>query len=72
MLETDSAIPSPRDLDPRVSARLEQVIMKCLRSDPEKRYADAIALQEEILSSLPGFGRGRILPEHPAPAAAGP
>lgn len=46
--------------------------MKCLRSDPEKRYADAIALQEEILSSLPGFGRGRILPEHPAPAAAGP
>jgi serine/threonine protein kinase len=67
-VETDSTIPAPHDLDPRVSDKLEQVIMKCLESDPEKRYADAVALQEDILKSLPGFGKGLILPEHPAPA----
>jgi hypothetical protein len=69
-VEMDSTIPAPHDLDSRVSDKLEQVIMKCLESDPEKRYADAVALQEDILKSLPGFGKGLILPEHPAPATA--
>ena len=37
--------------------------MHCLEPAPERRYGDAVILQEEILRSLPGFGKGLYLPD---------
>lgn len=60
-IETD--IPSPRLVDSRISIELDRLIMRCLQKDPDQRYTDAIAMQQDLLTSLPTFGQGRIIPE---------
>lgn len=59
ILETIPSRPSKfrEDMDPE----LEGIIVKCLEKDPEKRYADAGALKEELEGKFPGYG-GVILP----------
>ncbi|MBB5348754.1 serine/threonine protein kinase [Desulfoprunum benzoelyticum] len=56
-------VPEPHEIDDRVPAALERIIMRCLDPALERRYADAVALREDILKSLPGFGKGLYLPE---------
>jgi serine/threonine-protein kinase len=44
----------PRTLAPRVDPRLEAVCLKCLRKDPDRRYASAEALAEDLERWLTG------------------
>ena len=63
--ETAMTIPRPCQLDHRVLAPLEGVIMKCLQLDPGDRYGDAVELLADLRRQLPGFGTGSVLPVHP-------
>jgi CheY-like chemotaxis protein len=54
--------PSPptkfnQDLD----SEIERIIMKCLEKNPENRYRDANVLKEDLIVSVPGYGKS-ILP----------
>jgi serine/threonine protein kinase len=44
-------------LDPKV----EHIILKCLEKKPESRYPNARALKEDLVASVPGYGK-MILP----------
>ena len=46
-----------KDLDPEI----ERIILKCLKKNPEDRFANAGTLKNEIITAFPGFGK-RILP----------
>ena len=54
--------PSPpskfnKALDPKV----EHIVLKCLEKKPENRYPNARALKEDLVASVPGYGK-MILP----------
>ncbi|SDP29758.1 serine/threonine protein kinase [Desulforhopalus singaporensis] len=67
----------PADLDPAMTSRppnvavaglnpeLERIIMTCLQGDLAKRYQNSDDLLTDIRTSLPGFGRGTVLPVFP-------
>ena len=59
ILEVPPSPPSKfnEELDPEI----ERIILKCLEKNPENRYSDAKALQEDITGSLPNYGKN-ILP----------
>jgi CheY-like chemotaxis protein len=59
ILEMPPSFPSKfnRDLDQKI----ERIIMKCLEKNPENRYRDANALKEDLIVSVPGYGKS-ILP----------
>ncbi len=61
----DTDIPPPRLVDPRVPAELDRVITRCLQKEPDKRYTDAIEMQNDLLRTLPTFGKGGIIPGAP-------
>jgi hypothetical protein len=63
--DIDSAcrVPDPHEIDPRIPAALERIIMRCLAPSLDRRYADAVELRQDLLRSLPGFGNGLYLPE---------
>jgi serine/threonine-protein kinase len=46
ILSTDP--PTPRSLQPRLSADLETIALKCLRKEPAERYASAEALADDL------------------------
>ncbi len=56
-------VPQPRELESRIAPELERIILHCLEPSPEHRYADAVALQDDLLRSLKGFGGGLCLPD---------
>lgn len=51
----------PRKIDPRIPAPLSKIIQKCLETDPEKRYADAGALADDLEATLQGKTRRWVL-----------
>ena len=62
-VDTICTVPEPHEIDGRIPAALERIIMRCLDPALERRYTDAVELREDILRSLPGFGKGLYLPE---------
>lgn len=59
ILEVPPSPPSKfnQELDPEI----ERIILKCLEKNPENRYPNARALQEDITGSFPNYGKN-ILP----------
>jgi CheY-like chemotaxis protein len=52
--------PAPRQFKADMDPQIEDIILKCLEKDPEKRFPDAGALKKTIMDTIPGFG-ARIL-----------
>jgi eukaryotic-like serine/threonine-protein kinase len=51
----------PRELNRRVSRRLELIILKCLEKEPTKRYQSGEALGKDLEHLIgPGMARGRL------------
>ncbi len=46
----NASVPSLREVDPAIPPPLEAIVRKCLRKDPDERYADARALLRDLLS----------------------
>jgi DNA-binding response OmpR family regulator len=59
ILRTPPSPPSKfnKALDPKV----EHIVLKCLEKKPENRYPNARALKEDLVASVPGYGK-MILP----------
>ena len=61
-------LPSLRAVDPHIPAPLEAIVTKCLRKDPDERYADAAELATDLDSwqdldvSAFAFGEDRVKP----------
>jgi len=47
----------PREIEPDIPLELEEIILKCLKKDPQERYADAGVLKRAILEAFPHFGQ---------------
>jgi len=52
----EAEIPRPRDVNPAIPVRLEEILLKTLAMDPAHRYQDARDLQEDLLSFLYDLG----------------
>jgi len=46
----------PRQANPEIPPALEAIILRCLQKDVTARYADAQALQDDLLSHFPDYG----------------
>ena len=53
---------SPRQLEPELPEELEEIILNCLRKDPDLRFRDAKELKHILLEHFPHFGNGQTLP----------
>jgi len=42
--------PSPRTLNPAISRRVEEIVLKALRRDPDERYASATAMKADLIA----------------------
>ena len=51
----------PTKFNKALHQEIERIIMKCLEKDPANRYPNARALKEDLVASVPGFGK-MILP----------
>jgi PAS domain S-box-containing protein len=47
----------PRQIEPDIPMELEEIILKCLKKDPQERFADAGILKRAILEAFPDFGQ---------------
>jgi hypothetical protein len=61
-IETNIEITLPRKINLNIDIELERIIIKCLQKDLQKRYQDALELQDDLLTTFPQFGKGEILP----------
>jgi hypothetical protein len=52
---------SPRQLEPGLPEELEEIILKCLRRDPDLRFREAGELKHKLLEHFPHFGNGATL-----------
>jgi hypothetical protein len=52
----------PRRLEPELPEELEEIILKCLRKDPDLRLRDAGEVKRNLLEHFPHFGNGQTLP----------
>ena len=51
----------PSKFNEALDQDIERIIMKCLEKNPDKRYPNAKALKEDLLASIPDYGK-TILP----------
>ena len=51
----------PHKFNENLDQTIERIIMKCLEKSPENRYSDAKALMDDLLTSIPDYGK-MILP----------
>ena len=51
----------PSKFNKALDQKIERIIMKCLEKKPEDRYPNAKALKEDLLASIPDYGK-EILP----------
>ena len=51
----------PSKFNQELNPEIERIILKCLEKNPENRYPDARALQNDITGSFPNYGKN-ILP----------
>lgn len=56
---------APHKINAEIDSNLERIIMQCLQKDLDKRYLNATDLQTDLQSTLPQFGRGKMLPPQP-------
>jgi serine/threonine protein kinase len=63
MQHMSDAPPSPRDIEPAISLRLEQVLLKTLEKDPADRYPSGAALADALETAVLGV---RVGSEHSA------
>lgn len=61
-IETTVNSRPPSTINPDIDLGLERIIMRCLEADIAMRYANATELLEDLQTSFPEFGRGRLLP----------
>lgn len=52
----------PVSLKPDISPELNRIILTCLETSLEKRYASALVLLEDLSRTFPRFGEGRVIP----------
>ena len=52
MMQVQEAPPRPRDLRPELSAGMEALLLRSLDKDPERRPADAVAMESEWRDTL--------------------
>ncbi len=62
-IETTVATRAPRKINPKIDIKLERIIMRCLQKDLGRRYQNATELLNDLQSSCPAFGRGKLLPD---------
>ena len=53
MLHRKAAVPLPSKKNPDIPKNLEEIIMKLLEKDPDKRYQDAAAVTAALADLLP-------------------
>ncbi|WP_457576947.1 protein kinase domain-containing protein [Desulfomarina sp.] len=53
---------APLTINPQIDRELDRIIMGCLEVDPEKRYGQGYALQQDLFKTFPLFGSGELLP----------
>jgi serine/threonine protein kinase len=62
----NAPVPSLREIDPAIPPPLEAIVRKCLRKDPDERYADAAELRADLDSwqdlDLSAFAFGEEAP----------
>jgi serine/threonine-protein kinase len=51
----------PSKFNEALDHKIERIIMKCLEKEPLKRYPNAKVLKEDLLASIPDYGK-TILP----------
>ena len=61
-IETAVEARAPRKINPEIDINLERIIMRCLQKDLARRYQNATELLNDLQSSCPEFGRGKLLP----------
>lgn len=60
-IDTNIVSQLPREINPQLDERVEDIIMHCLQTDLAKRYRNAMELLEDLRTFLPLFGRGQLL-----------
>lgn len=63
-IEVEKRAVPPTHVIPEISEDLEEIIMRCLEIDLEKRYGDASELRKDLLQRIPDFGKGGYIPSH--------
>lgn len=54
------SVPPPRELNPSIPERFEEIVLRCLRRDPSERYGSAMDLARDLEAFLGTEGRDSV------------